>query len=126
MGVGLIRQIQGILYTMLSIFKQSTLDDNEEIKAKVFSQSKVGHLVPVTLLGSENGYYIITGYEHESGLTAPKKLEDEAEIEYIARLKPISLQGFADLQAETLEAINLTNEQLLLLLKQPEFKQSET
>ncbi len=113
---------------MLSIFKQSFLDDNEEARAEIFSKSRVGNLVPVNLLGSENGYYIISGYTHENNaLNAPERTvsedgEAESDDDYIARLKPISLQGFADLQAETLEAITLTNTQLLLLKQQPEFQ----
>lgn len=112
---------------MLSIFSQVTLDSNEELKAEVFANSEVGNLVPVNLMGDTNGYYIISGYQHSNNtLVAPYREEDESEADYITRLKPISLQGFVDLAMGTIEAIALTNEQLKLLLSQPEFKTDET
>ena len=110
---------------MLSIFTQASIDTNEELKAEVFSKSAVGNLVPVNLMGDTNGYYIISGYAHDGALTAPERLEDEITDDYIARLKPTALQGFADLAAGSIPAITLSNEDLKLLINQPEFKQEE-
>ena len=136
---------------MLSIFTQQKLDSDEELKAKVYAESKVGNLVPVNLMGDTNGYYVISGYEHDNNvLIAPSRETTESsetievdvidgdpvyetvtrsvtesEEDYIARLKPISLQGFTDLAMGKIEAIVLTNEQLKLLMSQPEFQQQQ-
>jgi len=133
---------------MLSIFKKEILDSNEKLKEKIYAESQVGNLVPVNLMGDTNGYYVISGYEHKNNvLIAPvvnttevsetievetidgspvyetvTRIITESESEYITRLKPVSLQGFYDLATGAIEAIVLTNEQLKLLMKQPEFK----
>ena len=105
--------------TMLSIFTKSFIDDNEENRSKIYTDSKVGSLVPVSLMGEVNGYYIVKGLTWETNaLTAPEMNEEETQEDYAIRVRDITLQGFVDLQAGNIEAIILSNELLTLLKTQ--------
>lgn len=113
---------------MFSIFKKTVFDNNEELRSKVFADSECGNLVPVLLKGDTNEYLIITGLEWK-GLDgtgaktrkAPAKLENETALERSVRIKPESVQGFADLATEVLEALTMDNADIKALQQAPEF-----
>ena len=107
---------------MLSIFTKSFIDADEENRTKIYTNSKVGSLVPVSLMGEVNGYYIVKGLVWGTNvLIAPEMNEDETQTEYAVRVRNTTLQGFVDLQAGVIDAIVLSNQQLTLLKMQPEF-----
>lgn len=115
---------------MLTIFTKEFIDDNEENKARIYAESRVGILEPIPLFGGENQYYIVPGLEWDGKVRiAPNQLVDdngnfEDMVDYKSRLKPISIQGFYDLSTEKIDAIELSHYQLRLLLQAPEFMPS--
>jgi len=111
---------------MLSIFTEEffNIPENKEL---IYSLTDVGNLKPTSLDGTENKYIIAKGVVWPGVTTAaPEQVSEETNEDYSIRVRTTTLQAFVDLQTGDIEAIELDNEQLKLLLQQPEFKQEES
>jgi hypothetical protein len=108
-----------------TIITKAFIDDNEDNRAYVYANADVGILEPVRLDGSENQYYIVKGLAYPDAYIAPSIEEEETIPDYITRLRPLTLQAFADLAMSNIPALQLTNAQLKLLTAQPEFNNEE-
>lgn len=107
---------------MLSIFTTEFIDDNEENKARVYDESKVGNLVPIEISDGIDSFYIITGLEHKgTSYKIDKKKDDELDNNYDKRIMINAKKNLKDVKNKTKNALVLSNKELKQLLKEPEF-----
>lgn len=104
---------------MHSIFLKSTVDaDENELQSRIDTASLAGNLVPVLMTVISIDFYIMTGVTWDgSTITVPDQIVGETLNDYINRIYPLMKKKLRNVQKGNIEAIIITNAQLLLILE---------